>query len=210
MLCSRTEGSSPPEEDLCRFLANNAKGLLTYGVFGPYENSWLWLSWVIGSITLLAFLPRGFVCQKREYESMREKHMLRALEISKLALPDCIPNPPVGCVLVRDDSVVSEGFTQAIGGHHAEVQALNAYKGDMKGIVVYVTLEPCSFVGRTPACAKRLVESGVEHVVVSLLDPDPRNNGRGIQILEQAGILVEIGLCSEQVGAFLKPYLGKS
>lgn len=61
---------------------------------------------------------------------MAEKYMLKALEVSKLAIPDCFPNPPVGCVLVKKDSVVAEGFTQKIGGNHAEVQALNAYSGN--------------------------------------------------------------------------------
>ncbi|MGF1684993.1 bifunctional diaminohydroxyphosphoribosylaminopyrimidine deaminase/5-amino-6-(5-phosphoribosylamino)uracil reductase RibD [Photobacterium minamisatsumaniensis] len=141
---------------------------------------------------------------------MSEKFMLRALEISKQALPKCIPNPPIGCVLVKDDSIVSEGFTQAIGGNHAEVQALKAYSGSMDGVTAYVTLEPCSFVGRTPACASILVSSGIKHVVVSILDPDARNSGRGIEILKQAGISVEIGLCREQVSSILAPYLGKS
>lgn len=136
--------------------------------------------------------------------------MLRALEISRNALPDCNPNPPVGCVLVKDDIVVSEGYTQAIGGNHAEVQALNAYNGTLEGVVAYVTLEPCSFVGRTPACANTLVESGIKHVVVSMLDPDERNSGKGIKMLEKGGIKVDIGLCYEQVSGFLAPYLGKS
>lgn len=79
----------------------------------------------------------------------------------------------------------------------------------MNGVTAYVTLEPCSFVGRTPACAKVLVKSGIKCVVVAMLDPDPRNNGRGIQILEQASVRVDIGLCNNQVSAFLEPYLGK-
>ncbi|ARC91963.1 riboflavin-specific deaminase [Vibrio coralliilyticus] len=141
---------------------------------------------------------------------MSKKCMLRALEISESALPNCIPNPPVGCVLVKDDRVVSEGYTQAIGGNHAEVQALNAYDGPMEGVVAYVTLEPCSFVGRTPACATTLVKSGIKPVVVAILDPDKRNSGKGIAILEQAGVKVDVGLCSEQVNSFLAPYLGKS
>ncbi|EHU4797802.1 bifunctional diaminohydroxyphosphoribosylaminopyrimidine deaminase/5-amino-6-(5-phosphoribosylamino)uracil reductase RibD [Vibrio parahaemolyticus] len=141
---------------------------------------------------------------------MSEKHMLRALEISRNALPNCIPNPPVGCVLVKDDTVVSEGYTQAIGGNHAEVQALNSYDGTLDGVVAYVTLEPCSFVGRTPACANTLVKSGIKHVVVSMLDPDERNSGKGIAILERGGIKVDIGLCYEQVSSFLAQYLGKS
>ncbi len=114
--------------------------------------------------------------------------MLRALEVSKFALPNCLPNPPVGCVLVKGGSIVAEGFTQKIGGNHAEVQALEAYSGDMDSVTAYVTLEPRSFIGRTPACAATLVKSGIKHVVVSILDPDLRNSGRGIQILEQAGI----------------------
>ena len=141
---------------------------------------------------------------------MSEKHMLRALEISRNALPNCIPNPPVGCVLVKDDTVVSEGYTQVIGGNHAEVQALNSYDGTLDGVVAYVTLEPCSFVGRTPACANTLVKSGIKHVVVSMLDPDKRNSGKGIAILERGDIKVDIGLCYEQVSSFLAQYLGKS
>ncbi|WP_295890683.1 bifunctional diaminohydroxyphosphoribosylaminopyrimidine deaminase/5-amino-6-(5-phosphoribosylamino)uracil reductase RibD [uncultured Vibrio sp.] len=141
---------------------------------------------------------------------MSEKHMLRALELSKNALPHCIPNPPVGCVLVKDDLIVAEGFTQAIGGNHAEVQALNSYSGTMVGVTAYVTLEPCSFVGRTPACANTLVDSGIKHIVVAILDPDKRNNGKGIKILKQAGAQVELGLCSDQVKAFLAQYLDQA
>jgi len=141
---------------------------------------------------------------------MSEKYMLRALELSRKALPDCAPNPPVGCVLVKNNLIVSEGFTQAIGGNHAEVEALNAYEGSLDGVTAYVTLEPCSFVGRTPACAKTLVKSGIKTLVVSLLDPDRRNSGSGISILKQAGIEVGVGLCKEQVDCFLGPYLSKS
>ena len=119
---------------------------------------------------------------------MSEQYMLRALQVSRKALPDCAPNPPVGCVLVKNNLIVSEGFTQAIGGNHAEVEALNAYAGSLDGVTAYVTLEPCSFVGRTPACVKALVESGIKSVVVSLLDLDRRNSGNGFSILKQAGI----------------------
>jgi pyrimidine deaminase RibD-like protein len=80
----------------------------------------------------------------------------------------------------------------------------------MVGVTAYVTLEPCSFVGRTPACAKTLINLGIKHVVISLLDPDLRNNGKGVEILEQAGVHVDVGLCSDKVGVFLASYLGKS
>lgn len=141
---------------------------------------------------------------------MNQQYMLQALEASRQALPDCQPNPPVGCVLVKSDKVVSVGYTQKVGGNHAEVEALNHYDGDMEGVTAYVTLEPCSFVGRTPACAITLVEAGVKHVVVAMLDPDPRNNGRGVAILESHGVKVDMGLCQAQASAFLTPYLGKS
>ncbi|CAH0528761.1 bifunctional diaminohydroxyphosphoribosylaminopyrimidine deaminase/5-amino-6-(5-phosphoribosylamino)uracil reductase RibD [Vibrio hippocampi] len=141
---------------------------------------------------------------------MSDKFMLRALELSRHALPSCIPNPPVGCVLVKDNVVIAEGYTQSVGGNHAEVEALNAYSGSMDGVTAYVTLEPCSFVGRTPACASTLVSSGIKNVMVGMLDPDIRNNGRGVEILKQAGISVQVGVCETQVDAFLQPYLGKS
>ena len=141
---------------------------------------------------------------------MNEKFMLRALEISKNALPNCTPNPPVGCVLVKDGEIISEGFTQSIGGNHAEVEAFNAYKKDLTGVTAYITLEPCSFVGRTPACTNLLVKSGIKFVQVGILDPDPRNSGKGIKILIQAGINVQIGLCDVEIAKFLTPYLGKS
>jgi len=141
---------------------------------------------------------------------MSERFMLRALEVSKNALPYCKPNPPVGCVLVKNGEICSEGFTQAIGGNHAEVEAFNAYKGDLEEVTAYITLEPCSFVGRTPACATMLIKSGVQYVVVAMLDPDPRNSGKGIQMLMQAGINVDVGLCHAEVSAFLTPYLGGS
>ena len=139
-----------------------------------------------------------------------KKFMLRALKISRTALPECQPNPPVGCVLVLDEQIIAEGYTQKIGDNHAEIEALSVYDGSMERVTAYVTLEPCSFVGRTPACASTLVKSGIKRVVVAILDLDLRNNGKGIQTLEKEGIKVDIGVASEEVSEFLSPYLGKS
>ncbi|WRW01093.1 bifunctional diaminohydroxyphosphoribosylaminopyrimidine deaminase/5-amino-6-(5-phosphoribosylamino)uracil reductase RibD [Grimontia sp. NTOU-MAR1] len=142
---------------------------------------------------------------------MNEKRfMLRALDVSKKALPNCQPNPPVGCVLVANGNIVAEGFTQPIGGNHAEVEALRQLSSciDIKTVTAYVTLEPCSFVGRTPACAETLLNSGIGKVVVSLLDPDYRNNGAGIALLQHGGVHVDVGLAKDEVQAFLMPYLG--
>lgn len=184
---------------------------------GYYENfgfEYIKACEVVGGHPLIAMSYRTDVpsihLQEVKGESMSNPFMLRALEISQQALPKCRPNPPVGCVLVKDNQIVAEGHTQAIGGNHAEVEALNAYRGSFDGVTAYVTLEPCSFVGRTPACAKTLVSTGIKHVVVAMLDPDPRNSGKGIAILEDAGIKVDIGVEGEAVSQFLTPYLGQS
>ncbi len=95
--------------------------------------------------------------------------MLQALALSRYALPACLPNPPVACLLVKQDLIVARGFTQAVGGNHAEVQALNACNCDRAELTAYVTLEPCSFVGRTPSCAPTLIDAGIKHVVVAML-----------------------------------------
>ena len=136
--------------------------------------------------------------------------MLKALEVSRAALPECQPNPPVGCVLVLGGQVIAEGFTQRIGGNHAEVEAISAYDGPMEEVTAYVTLEPCSFVCRTPACSSVIIKSGIKRVVVAILDPDERNNGKGLYALEKEGIKVDIGIASREVSEFLYPYLGKS
>jgi pyrimidine deaminase RibD-like protein len=136
--------------------------------------------------------------------------MLQALEVSKNALPNCIPNPPVGCVLVKDNRIISQGFTQKIGGNHAEVEAIKNYSGSLEGVVAHVTLEPCAFSGRTPSCAKMLASTKISRVVVAVNDIDPRNNGKGIQVLIDNGIKVDIGVASEDVSEFIEPYLGKS
>lgn len=135
--------------------------------------------------------------------------MQRALALSHQALPACRPNPPVGCVLVKEGQIVSEGFTQPPGLHHAEAMALANYDCPLSEVTAYVTLEPCSFVGRTPSCAHTLVEKGIKRVVVATLDPDPRNSGKGIDVLKQAGIEVTVGLCEQEVFDFISPYLLK-
>lgn len=136
--------------------------------------------------------------------------MLQALEISKKALPNCIPNPPVGCILVKDNQIVAEGYTQAIGGNHAEIEAINKYSGSLEGVVAYVTLEPCAFEGRTPSCAKMLASSSLSRVVVAITDPDLRNSGSGIEILKKSGLVVTVGIAKKEVEQFITKYLGQS
>lgn len=125
-------------------------------------------------------------------------------------MPACLPNPPVGCVFVRDGAVVASGFTQPPGQHHAEAMALSQVSGDLAGVVAYVTLEPCSFHGRTPSCAKALVARGIQRVVVAMLDPDPRNAGAGIEILKAAGVEVSVGVLEHIAASDMGPHLALS
>lgn len=136
--------------------------------------------------------------------------MKLALVESYKSLPACRPNPPVGCVLVKNSKVISKGFTQAIGGMHAEAHALSKVEGDLGQVTAYVTLEPCSFKGRTPSCAKILIERNVTEIYVSVRDIDPRNNGKGISLLNKSGIKVVEGVLSDQVIEFIGKYLNES
>lgn len=133
--------------------------------------------------------------------------MQLALAEGRKALPACLPNPPVGCVLVRGGAVIAAAHTQVPGQPHAEAGALSQLKGDLSDVTAYVTLEPCSFHGRTPSCAKTLIERGIARVVVAMLDPDPRNQGKGIELLRAAHIPVSLGVCASEAQADLGPHL---
>ena len=132
--------------------------------------------------------------------------MQRAIELGQQARYWSAPNPPVGCVLVRDDQEIGAGFTQPAGQAHAEVMALNA-AGDATGAAAYVTLEPCSHQGQTGPCASALIDAGVARVVVAVEDPNPQVAGSGIAALRAAGIDVELGEGADQVEADLAGFL---
>jgi pyrimidine deaminase RibD-like protein len=136
-----------------------------------------------------------------------EQFMREALAEGRKALPACLPNPPVGCVVVREGKVIARGFTQPPYRPHAEAAALEQVTGDLSDCSIFVTLEPCSFHGRTPSCAEALVQRGAKQVFVAMLDPDPRNNGRGVAILKAAGVEVVVGLLREAARIDLGPYL---
>ena len=133
--------------------------------------------------------------------------MREALAEGRKALPACLPNPPVGCVLVREGQVIARGFTQAPYLKHAEAMALSQLLGSAAGVCAYITLEPCSFHGRTPSCAHALLSAGIPRVVVGILDPDPRNNGAGMQVLVRGGVEVVTGVLETEAHWDLDPYL---
>jgi len=120
-----------------------------------------------------------------------------ALRLARTAIGDTAENPPVGCVLVRDGTVVGRGRTASGGRPHAEAVALAQAGPKARGATAYVTLEPCAHHGRTPPCAEALVAAGVARVVTALRDPDPRVDGGGFEILRRAGIAVTVGVGEE-------------
>ncbi|MEE4202918.1 MAG: bifunctional diaminohydroxyphosphoribosylaminopyrimidine deaminase/5-amino-6-(5-phosphoribosylamino)uracil reductase RibD [Halieaceae bacterium] len=134
------------------------------------------------------------------------QYMQQALDCALQARFTARPNPAVGCVLVRDGQVIGCGWTQPVGGPHAEVEALRQ-AGDARGATAYVTLEPCAHHGRTGPCADALVAAGVARVVAAVEDPDPRVAGGGMARLRAAGIQVDVGLLADAAEQQLAGFL---
>ncbi len=122
------------------------------------------------------------------------EHMAHALRLAERGLYTTTPNPRVGCVLVRDNVVIGEGWHERAGEAHAEVVALRAAGEAARGSTAYVSLEPCSHHGRTPPCADALIAAGVRRVIAAIADPNPRVAGSGLEKLRAAGIDVECGV----------------
>lgn len=126
-----------------------------------------------------------------------QEYMSRALELAARGRGHTSPNPMVGCVVVRDDLVIGEGYHEAAGKPHAEINAINA-AGDISGATLYVTLEPCTHHGRTPPCADFIVRNHPGRVVIAMSDPNPKVCGHGIYKLREAGIEVEVGVLEQE------------
>lgn len=133
--------------------------------------------------------------------------MQLALDLAKRGEFTTTPNPSVGCVLVKDGKVIGKGFHAKAGEPHAEVMALREAGENARGATAYVTLEPCSHFGRTPPCAKGLVEAGVSKVIAAMCDPNPQVAGKGLQILSDAGIQSAVGLLEENAEQLNKGFL---
>ncbi|MDR9435697.1 MAG: bifunctional diaminohydroxyphosphoribosylaminopyrimidine deaminase/5-amino-6-(5-phosphoribosylamino)uracil reductase RibD [Thiohalophilus sp.] len=126
------------------------------------------------------------------------RYMARALQLAERGLYTTDPNPRVGCVLVRDNAIVGEGWHERAGEPHAEIHALKAAGDAARGSTAYVTLEPCCHQGRTPPCSDALIKAGVSRVVVAMRDPHSQVDGGGISQLQAAGISVDSGLMEAQ------------
>lgn len=133
--------------------------------------------------------------------------MARAITLAQRGWYSTTPNPRVGCVLVKDDVPIAEGWHERAGEAHAEAMALSKAGEQAKGCTAYVTLEPCSFVGRTPACSRSLVEAGVSRVVCAMRDPHAKVSGKGIAELIEAGIQVDEDLMLSEARALNPGYI---
>jgi diaminohydroxyphosphoribosylaminopyrimidine deaminase/5-amino-6-(5-phosphoribosylamino)uracil reductase len=133
-------------------------------------------------------------------------YMARAIGLAKKGLYTTDPNPRVGCVLVKDNVVIGEGWHVKAGQGHAEIEALKAVS-DARGATAYVTLEPCSHHGRTPPCCDALIKAGVSRVVAAMQDPNPLVAGRGLERLKAAGIEVSCGVLEQDAQALNRGFI---
>ena len=136
-----------------------------------------------------------------------QQWMKSAIALAQKGQYSTRPNPNVGCVIVKEGELVGQGFHPLAGQPHAEVFALREAQNKAIGATAYVTLEPCAHYGRTPPCAKGLVEAGISRVVVACSDPNPLVAGKGVDILRQAGIEVEVGVCEEEAKQLNRGFL---
>ena len=146
------------------------------------------------------------------YTAVDHQWMSEALAEAQKALYVANPNPRVGCVIVKDGQVIGRGFTQAVGGPHAEVQALADAKTkgkDATGSTVYVTLEPCSHTGRTPPCVDALITAKPAKVIAAMTDPNPLVAGQGLERLKAAGIALECGLKEFEARALNRGFISR-
>jgi diaminohydroxyphosphoribosylaminopyrimidine deaminase/5-amino-6-(5-phosphoribosylamino)uracil reductase len=131
-------------------------------------------------------------------------HMTRALELGRLGDPS--PNPHVGCVVASGEKVLGEGHHTTAGAEHAEAVALKAAGKKAKGATLYVTMEPCNHVGRTPPCVDAILAAGIKRVVVGRRDPNPRVPGGGYERLEKEGVEVKLGVMNTECKELIRPW----
>lgn len=132
--------------------------------------------------------------QSTTFSADEYQYMQRAISLAKRGHFTTSPNPRVGCVLVKNNQIVGEGYHIKAGDGHAEVNALRMAGDQAAGATAYVTLEPCSHHGRTPPCAQALINANVAQVIAAMEDPNPQVSGQGMKMLKAAGIATKTGL----------------
>ena len=132
-----------------------------------------------------------------------EKFMREALKLARCGIGETRPNPAVGCVLVKNGRIIARGYHRRAGRPHAEIEALRTLKNPARarGATAYITLEPCCTRGRTPPCTEALIRAGIARVVSGAIDPNPKHRGRGLRLLEKAGIKTTCGTLADQCAA---------
>ena len=136
--------------------------------------------------------------EKNSFSSEDKKFMNIAYTLAEKGRGTTCPNPMVGAVIVKDGKIISSGYHKMSGTPHAEINAINAVKSIPEGSKIYVTLEPCSFHGKTPPCTEALIKHKFSEVIISTIDPNPKVHGQGVALLEKAGIAVKTGLMEEK------------
>lgn len=141
------------------------------------------------------------------FSSRDKKFMSLALELAKKGLGRTSPNPAVGAVMVKHNKIVGQGYHHKAGKPHAEILALRQAKEKAKGTTLYITLEPCNHFGLTPPCTKAIIKSGIKNALISMIDPNPLNKGKGIKELRRNGIRVKVGLLEDEAKKINEPFI---
>ena len=136
------------------------------------------------------------------------EHMQLAVQLAGRGLGNVEPNPMVGCVVVKDDTVIGTGYHECFGEPHAEINALADCRrqgNDPAGATLYVTLEPCSHTGKTPPCCQAVIDAKIAKVIIAAEDPTDLAGG-GIEALKQAGIEADVGICRDEAEKLNAPF----
>ena len=137
---------------------------------------------------------------------VHEAFMSHALELARQGRGKVSPNPMVGCVLVKDGEIIGEGYHKEFSGFHAEVFAFKNARKDPLDATAYVSMEPCCITGKTPPCTDILIHNSISEIYISMLDPNPEINGKGVEALEKAGITVHVGVMGEEAEKLNRPF----
>jgi len=145
---------------------------------------------------------------RRRIVNMRDEFYMRyAIRLAEKAKGKTSPNPLVGCVIVKNNSIIGTGYHKKAGKPHAEVEALRDAGPEAKGARMYVSLEPCNHFGKTPPCTEAIIKAGIKKVIVAMIDPNPLNKGKGIRKLRNAGVGVITGICRDQAMRINRPFI---